>query len=109
MISENKIIIISSVDSEDTAIKIAQILLDNYLAACINIIPKVHSIYRWKGEITDDRESILLIKTVDEHFSGVESILNKHSGYEVSEVLSFDIKDGSEPYLKWVEENLTRK
>jgi periplasmic divalent cation tolerance protein len=103
MSERTKIIIISSVASEEIAIDIAQTLLEERCAGCINIVPKVRSIYRWKGEITDDRESMMIIKTVEDKFEEVNAILEEKSGYETTEVLSFDVKRGSKAYLDWVE------
>ena len=106
MSDPKKIIVVTSVTSEDVAIQLAQELLENYVAACVNIIPKVHSIYRWKGEICDDHESICVIKTREDKFAEVKGIIEAVSGYDIPEVLAFEIKDGAEQFLSWVDANL---
>lgn len=106
MAEHKKIIVVTSVSSEDVAISIAQELLENYHAACINIIPRVRSIYRWKGQITDDRESVLIIKSRQDHFTQVRATIEALSGYECPEVLSFIVDSGSAQFLEWVDLNL---
>lgn len=107
MSDPKKLLVITSVTSEDVAIQLAQELLENYVAACINIVPKVRSIYRWKGNITDDHESICIIKTREDKFDEVKKIIELVSGYDIPEVLAFEIKDGAEQFLTWVDANLS--
>jgi len=91
----------------DEAKKIAKTLLKERLVACINIIPRIESLYWWEGEIEEDQESLLLAKTrsnmVDKVIARVEDI---HS-YETPCALEIQIKMGSEDYLDWMEDNLT--
>lgn len=103
---KQKIVVISSVTSEDVAIEIAEELLEQYAAACINILPKVHSIYRWQGEVCDDFESVLVIKSRKDKFEQVKSIISELSGYECPEILSFEVDDGAKQFLQWVDLNL---
>lgn len=103
---KQKIVVISSVTSEDVAIEIAEELLDQYAAACINILPKAHSIYRWQGEICDDFESILVIKSRKDKFEKVKTIIKELGGYECPEILSFEVDDGAKQFLQWVDLNL---
>jgi periplasmic divalent cation tolerance protein len=101
-----KIVVISSVTSEDIAIHIAEELLEQYAAACINILPKVHSIYRWQGQVCDDFESVLVIKTRKDKFSQVKAIISELSGYECPEILAFKVDDGAKQFLQWVDHNV---
>lgn len=103
----SKVMVVSTVATEEIAINCAQVVLESNLAACVNIVPKIHSIYRWKGQIVDDRESMLIIKTVKGCYEDVRDVLEECSGYEVTEVLCLDIADGAEAYLKWVEDCVT--
>jgi periplasmic divalent cation tolerance protein len=90
----------------DEAKKIAKILLEERIVACCNIIPKIESLYWWKGEIEEDQESLLLTKTrsnlVDKVIARVEEI---HT-YETPCALEIQIKKGSEDYFDWLENAL---
>lgn len=84
---------------------IADSLVGDGSAACVNIIPSVTSIYRWKGEICREGELLLLIKSREELKNRLaEQIIALHP-YEVPEIISLDIDSGSEPYLKWISES----
>ena len=85
--------------------KMAQALVEGKLAACVNIIPAVQSIYSWQGKICDDKESLLVIKTHAERFEALrDKIVELHS-YDVAEVIAMPIVGGNPPYLRWVTEN----
>jgi len=89
----------------DTAQHIARALVDRQQAACVNIIPGLRSIYRWKGKIHDDSECLLLIKTRESHVQSLtESILSLHP-YELPEVIAVPVVAGHAPYLDWVRDN----
>ena len=84
---------------------IAKILLEKKLAACVNIIPGIMSMYRWQGKIQQDDEVLLLIKTRAINYSPLEKTIIQHHPYDVPEVLSFNIETGFADYLRWVEKN----
>ena len=86
----------------DAAAGIARDLLDERLAACVSIVPGVRSLYRWQGQITDDGESLLIIKTKTALSDALEARLVEVHPYEVPEVLSLQVADGAEAYLTWV-------
>ena len=106
MAKKDKIAIFTTVSSEDVALQIAQELMGQYLAACVNIIPKVHSVYRWQGEVVDDHESMLIIKTRIDKFAEVKDVIKAVGGYEVPEVLYFKIENGAKEFLDWIDVNL---
>lgn len=99
----DKLVIITTVNSEDIAIELAQELLENYHAACVNIFPKVRSIYRWKGDICDDRESFLIIKTRADQFDAVTKLITTIGGYECPEILAFNVDKGGKQFLEWID------
>lgn len=102
----NKRIVLSTAGSEDEARKIAHHLVEQRLAACVNIIPGIESVYRWEGKIESNREYLLLIKTSSTMFPEVrDAILELHS-YELPECVEIAVEDGSSEYLQWVEESL---
>lgn len=102
----NKRIVLSTAGSEDEARKIAHHLVEQRLAACVNIIPGIESVYRWEGKVESNREYLLLIKTSSTMFTEVrDAILELHS-YELPECVEIAVEDGSSEYLQWVEESL---
>jgi periplasmic divalent cation tolerance protein len=99
----DKRIVLSTAGSEQEAHKIAHTLVKRRLAACVNIVPQVHSIYRWKGEIESAQEWLLLIKTRADKFPAVRDAIGELHSYEVPECIVLEIEDGSLPYLQWLE------
>jgi len=99
----DKRIVLSTAGSEQEAHKIAHILVERRLAACVNILPRVQSIYRWKGEIESAQEWLLLIKTRADKFPAVRDAIGELHSYEVPECIVLEIEDGSLPYLQWLE------
>lgn len=86
--------------------KIAKMLLEDKLAACINIIPTVESIYLWKGKIEEDSESIMLVKTRSELVENVIKKVEEVHSYEIPCVLEITLNKGSKTYLKWMKSEL---
>lgn len=99
----DKRIVLSMAGSEQEAHKIAHSLIKRRLAACVNIVPQVQSIYRWKGEIESAQEWLLLIKTRADKFPAVRDAIRELHSYEVPECIVLEIEDGSLPYLQWLE------
>ena len=91
--------------NEDEAEKIAMALVEEKLAACVNIVGPVRSIYRWHGEIENASESMLVIKTSRRHFSRIERRVHELHSYEVPEVVAVALAAGSEPYISWLAES----
>ncbi len=91
-----------TVGKSEEAQKIAKTIVEEKLAACVNIIPTVRSIYFWKGEVCDDQESLLMIKTRTELFERLKARIRELHSYEVPEIIGVAIKEGHQPYLAWV-------
>ena len=95
-------IILTTVSAVEEGQSIANILLEKELAACVNIIPKISSVYRWKGQIKSESEVLLLIKTTKDLETEVyREVQNVHS-YDTHELITLPITNGSETYLDWM-------
>jgi periplasmic divalent cation tolerance protein len=99
-------IILSTCADREQAERIAHRLLEQHLAACINILPGVQSIYRWQGSVESAAEVLLLIKTSAALSGEVQSTIASLHSYEVPEFLVLPVSGGSEPYLAWLESSL---
>jgi len=98
----DKILVLTTAGSRDEAHKIGRALVERFLAACVNIVPQVGSIYRWEGKIEEAEEWLLIVKTTRAGFERVrEAIVELHS-YEVPECVSVAIDGGSVGYLGWI-------
>jgi periplasmic divalent cation tolerance protein len=86
--------------------KIARNLLEEKLAACINIVPTIESIYLWKGEIEEDSESIMVVKTKSELVEELIKRVEELHSYEIPCILEITVNKGSKNYLKWMESEL---
>ena len=82
--------------------KIAKNLVENKIAACVNIVQNVYSIYRWKEKVEEDNEHLLLIKTTEEKSNLVIQKINEIHSYKIPECIAFKIEKGSDKYLRWL-------
>lgn len=101
-------LVISTIDSVVSAKRIAEKLVEEKLAACVNIIPGVLSFYRWEDSVQDDNELILLIKTTAEARSRMMERLKELHTYDVPEAISVDIAEGLPEYMKWIGESVVK-
>jgi periplasmic divalent cation tolerance protein len=99
----DRIIILITAGSEEEAHKIAKLVVNQKKAACVNIVPRVNSLFRWKGKIDSARESLLLVKTRASLLSEIVSLVKEVHSYEVPEIIALPIIGGSEEYLKWLD------
>jgi len=99
-------IILTTAGSHDEARKIAHALVDRKLAACVNIVPQVESVYRWQGKVENTAEWLLVIKTQAAAFERVRDAVRELHSYELPECLLLEISDGSPEYLAWIRENV---
>ena len=97
-------VVLVTCGSEEEATKIANSLVEERLAACVNIISPVRSIYRWEGKIWDEKEWMLIIKTQKKRFEELEKKIKSLHSYAVPEIVVLPIVEGSASYLKWLEE-----
>lgn len=95
-------IVLSTVSSLDEGRKLAHHLIERRLAACVNLIPNLTSIYRWQGAIEESSETLLLIKTTQGRLAALESAILELHSYDVPEFLVLSVESGSQPYLAWL-------
>lgn len=91
-----------TVPDDQMARKLAKGLLEKKLAACVNIIPNIKSVYEWEGKIEEDAELILMIKTRTSRVNEVAQYVRDNHSYDVAEVISAPIANGNPPYLDWI-------
>ncbi len=98
----NEIVILCTVPNQETAGKVAQTLVEGKLAACVNIISGIVSVYHWKAELCRDNEFLCIIKSKESNFSKIEAAIRSIHPYEVPEVIALPIIQGHAPYLAWI-------
>ena len=102
----DKRLVLSTAASDEEARVIASALVEKRLAACVNILGPIQSLYRWKDAVEDSQEYLLLIKTTASMFPKLRDELKSLHSYEVPECISMDIEDGLPAYLEWIGESV---
>ena len=102
----NKRIVLSTAGSEEEARKLAQALVERRLAACVNVVGPIQSVYRWKGAVESAPEHLLVIKTTAAAFPRVRDAIRELHSYELPECVMLSVDAGSEDYLKWIGESV---
>ncbi len=100
------LLVLSTAPNTDEAARIARTLVEERLAACVNILDGARSIYRWQGAIEDSPEAVLLIKTGHHLFAELRDRLAALHPYTTPEIIAVPIENGSEPYLTWLANEL---
>lgn len=103
----DKLLVFSTAGSEAEAANIAHALVGRRLAACVNIVPRIQSVYRWKGEIENAEEFLLLIKTTAALLDKLRLTIRELHSYDVPELIAIPITAGSEEYLKWMTDSVS--
>lgn len=97
-------VVLVTAGSEEEGVRIARALVAEGLAACANIVPRVRSIYRWKGEMQDEAECLLILKTTAARLDALSARVGELHSYTVPEAIALALDRGRESYLDWVEE-----
>ena len=90
----------------ETALRLARLLVEERLAACVQIVDPIRSVYRWQGEVKEEKEVLLLAKSSQDRIRRIDELLRREHPYEVPELAAAPIVTGSSAYLKWLEECL---
>ncbi len=99
----DKIVILITASSEEEAYKIAELLVNRRKAACVNIVPRVDSLFWWEGKLDSAQESLLIVKTKASLFPEIVGLVKRAHSYEVPEIIALPIITGSEDYLTWLD------
>jgi len=98
------VVVFCTFPDADAAHAAARALVEAELAACVNILPTIRSVYRWRGEVQDDSEALALMKTTEARFPKLRERLAELHPYECPEIIASAIEHGHGPYLDWVRE-----
>ena len=96
------IVVVTTVGEEESALAIAHELVARRLAACVNVVPGLRSVYRWQGKICRDTEYLLMVKTLSEEFEAVAAAIRELHSYELPEILAFEVGFGDDRFLAWI-------
>ena len=102
----DKKLVLTTAGSEEEAIKLAHALVERRLAACVNVIPHITSVYRWQGKVEEAQEWLLLVKTTDEAVESTREAITELHSYELPECITVAIADGSPEYLTWISDSV---
>lgn len=102
----DRLVVLSSVGRAEDAERIARALVERRLAACVNVVPGLVSVFRWKGNVEKDEEWLLLIKTRRERLPALREALAALHPYELPELLALPVEAGSPAYLEWLDESV---
>lgn len=104
---DKHILVITTTNSPREAENLAEVLVEKKVAACVSISSPVVSIYRWQKKLERESEFMLLIKTVSERYSQVESLIRQHHSYDVPEIMAVPIEKIEKNYGEWIDNNTT--
>jgi periplasmic divalent cation tolerance protein len=102
------IVVLTTVGTEEQALAVANTLVRRRLAACVNVVPGMRSIYRWQGKICRDGEHLLLAKALRKDFDALAAAIREVHPYQLPEILAFDVAHGEPRFLAWLAEAVDR-
>jgi periplasmic divalent cation tolerance protein len=102
----DKVLVLTTAGNEAEAQKIAHELVERRLAACVNIVPRIQSVYRWEGKVETAEEYLLVIKTTKFRSAEVQAAIRELHSYDLPECVVISMEGGSEEYLKWIEDSV---
>jgi periplasmic divalent cation tolerance protein len=102
----DKRVVFTTCGSVEEARRIGREVVEQRLAACVNIVPRIESIYRWQGKVETAEEWLLIIKTTADALANLRDAVQKLHSYDVPECIALAVEDGSPPYLQWIKESV---
>jgi|SRR6185295_7347607 len=103
------IVVVTTVGTEEQAYLIAREIIARRQAACVNIVPGIRSMYRWKGKICKDGELLLVVKTLEQEFEGIAATIRELHSYELPEILSFSASQAEPGFLAWIADSVDKQ
>jgi periplasmic divalent cation tolerance protein len=100
------LLVMTTVEKAEDGERLARVLVEGELAACVQILPAMTSVYRWQGQIERATESIIFIKTTQSAYSVLETVIKRHHPYQIPEIVALPITNGSVDYLGWLMNNV---
>jgi periplasmic divalent cation tolerance protein len=101
-VGDNAVLILVTTGGRNDAEKLGEALVVERLAGCCSVIPTVHSVYYWEGQLKREHEALLLVKTVESRAAACQEYVRSHHDYELPEILQVTVEGGSPAYLKWL-------
>ncbi len=98
-----QLVVMTTCPDRECADRLARGLVEKHLAACVNLLPEIGSVYRWQGAVEESRETLLFIKTTATRYAAVEDFIRARHPYELPEVIAVPIERGSGTYISWLE------
>ncbi len=96
------LVVLTTTETLEDATRLAQLLVERELAACVQVLPQITSVYRWQGGVEQSAETLLLIKTVRAAYPQLESAIKENHSYQTPEIIALPIEAGSNEYLSWL-------
>ena len=106
--SSEPILVLMTAANREEASRIAEMLVSEHLAACVQLLPEIQSVYHWQGEVARDSEVLLLAKTTLARFDELDRAVREIHSYQTPEIVALPVTAISEPYLAWLQEEVTR-
>jgi len=106
-LSKENLLVQTSCPDRKSAISLAQRIIREKVAACVNVLPEVTSVYEWKGEVKQDSEILLLIKTSKSRYLALQAVICESHPYELPEVIAVPITEGLPEFLAWIDSSST--
>ena len=99
-------IVLCTAPDMEVARRLGRLLVEERLAACVNLVPEVRSIYRWQGEVCEEGEILMVVKTVQDQVAKLTEVLVEAHPYDLPEVVALNVRGGSADYMKWIVEEV---
>lgn len=96
------LVVITTTETEADAERLARLMVEAELAACVQVLPRITSIYRWQDKVEQSAEVLLLIKTTSAAYPGLEAAIRQNHSYETPEIIALPVEAGSDAYLNWL-------
>jgi len=103
-----EIVVFVTTSSEEEATRISRILVEAGLVACANVLPRVRSIFRWEGKVTEEQESLMVLKTQSSRFKELATTIKGVHSYSVPEIIAIPVVQGSAEYLSWIRDETAK-